>query len=50
MEQKLVDVKEMASDGSYISAEVSRNSWVNIEVELELFPRPPTQCRTATYK
>ena len=25
----------MASDGSYISAEVSRNSWIDIEVEVE---------------
>lgn len=35
MEQKLIDGKEMASDGSYIPAEVSRNSWVDIEVEVE---------------
>ena len=25
----------MASDGSYIPAEVSRNSWIDIEVEVE---------------
>ena len=35
MEQKLIDGKEMASDGSYIPAEVSRNSWIDIEVEIE---------------
>ena len=35
MEQKLIDGKEMASDGSYIPAEVSRNSWIDIEVEVE---------------
>lgn len=35
MEQKLIDGKEMASDGSYIPAEVSRNSWMDIEVEVE---------------
>ena len=32
---QLVDGKEMASDGSYIPAEVSRNSWIDIEVEVE---------------
>lgn len=35
IEQKLIDGKEMASDGSYIPAEVSRNSWIDIEVEVE---------------
>ena len=35
MEQKLIDGKEMTSDGSYIPAEVSRNSWIDIEVEVE---------------
>lgn len=35
MEQKLIDDKEMASDGSYIPAKVSRNSWIDIEVEVE---------------
>ena len=35
MEQKLIDGKEMASDGSYILVEVSRNSWIDIEVEVE---------------
>ena len=35
MKQKLIDGKEMASDGSYIPAEVSRNSWIDIEVEIE---------------
>ena len=35
MEQKLIDGKEMASDGCYIPAEVSRNSWMDIEVEVE---------------
>lgn len=35
IEQKLIDGKEMASDGSYISAEVSRNSWIDIAVEVE---------------
>ena len=35
MEQKLIDGKEMASGGSYIPAEVSRNSWMDIEVEVE---------------
>ncbi len=35
MEQKLIDGKEMASDGSYIPAEVSRNSWTDIEVKVE---------------
>ncbi len=35
LEQKLIDGKEMASDGSYIPAEVSRNSWIDIEVEVE---------------
>ena len=34
MEQNLIDGKEMASDGSYIPAEVSRNSWIDIEVEV----------------
>lgn len=34
MEQKLINVKEMASDGSYIPAEVSRNRWIDIEVEI----------------
>lgn len=33
IEQKLIDGKEMASDGSYIPAEVSRNSWIDIKVE-----------------
>ena len=35
MEQKLIDGKEMASDGSYIPTEVSRNSWIDIEIEVE---------------
>ena len=35
MEQDLIDGKEMAADGSYIPAEVSRNSWIDIEVEVE---------------
>ncbi len=35
MEQKLIDGKEMASDESYIPAEVSRGSWIDIEVEVE---------------
>lgn len=35
MEQKLIDGKELASDGSYIPAEVSRNSWIDTEVEVE---------------
>ena len=35
IEQKLIDGKEMASDGSYIPAEVSRNSWIGAEVEVE---------------
>ena len=35
IEQKLIDGKEMTSDGSYIPAEVSRNSWIDIEVEVE---------------
>ena len=33
--QKLIDGKEMAADASYIPAEVSRNSWTEIEVEVE---------------
>ena len=32
----MIDGKEMASDGSYIPAEVSRNSWIDIEVKVEL--------------
>lgn len=35
IEQRLVDGKEMAADGSYISAEVSRNSWIDVEIEVE---------------
>ena len=35
IEQRLVDGKEMAADGSYIPAEVSRNSWIDVEVEVE---------------
>lgn len=35
IDQRLVDGKEMAADGSYIPAEVSRNSWVDVEVEVE---------------
>ncbi len=35
LKQKLIDDKEMASDGSYIPAEVSRNSWIGAEVEVE---------------
>ena len=35
MEEKLIDGKEMASDGSYIPAEVSRNSWTDVEIEVE---------------
>ena len=35
MKQKLIDGKEMAFDGSYIPAEVSRNRWIDIEVEIE---------------
>ena len=35
IEQRLVDGKEMAADGSYIPAEVSRNSWTDVEVEVE---------------
>ena len=34
IEQKLIDGKEMASDGSYIPAEVSRNSWIDVELSL----------------
>ena len=34
-EQKLIDGKEMASDGSDIPAEVSRNSWIDTEIEVE---------------
>lgn len=30
MEQKLTDGKEMAFDSSYIPAEVSKNSWIDI--------------------
>lgn len=33
--QKPIDGKGMASDCSYIPAEVSRNSWIDIEVEVE---------------
>lgn len=35
MEQKMIDGKEIASDGSYIPAGVSRNSWIDIEVEVK---------------
>ena len=35
IERKLIDGKEMVSDGSYIPAEVSRNSWIDVEVEVE---------------
>lgn len=35
IEQKLVNGKEMVSDGTYISAEVSRKSWIDAEVEVE---------------
>ena len=35
LKQKLIDDKEMASDGSYVPAEVSRNSWIGAEVEVE---------------
>jgi len=31
----LVDGKAMAADGSYIPANVSRDSWVDVEVEVE---------------
>ena len=31
----MLDGKEMVSDGSYIPAEVSRNSWIDVEVEVE---------------
>ena len=35
MEAGLVDGKEMAADGSYIPANVSRESWINVETEVE---------------
>ena len=35
IEQELIDGKAMACDGSYIPAEVSRNSWIDIKVEAE---------------
>ena len=31
----LIDGKAMAADGSYIPANVSRESWINIEIEVE---------------
>ena len=31
----LVDGKAMAADGSYIPANVSRESWVDVEIEVE---------------
>ncbi len=35
IEQELIDGKEMAPDGSYIPAEASRNSWIDVELEVE---------------
>lgn len=35
IESDLVGRKEMASDGSYLPANVSRKSWVDVEVEVE---------------
>ena len=35
IEQELIDGKEMTSDGSYIPTEVSRNSWIDVELEVE---------------
>ena len=31
----LIDGKAMAADGSYIPANVSRESWINVEIEVE---------------
>ena len=31
----LIDGKAMAADGSYIPANVSRESWIDIEIEVE---------------
>lgn len=35
MESGLVDGKAMAADGSYLPANVSRESWVDVEIEVE---------------
>lgn len=35
VESGLVDGKAMAADGSYLPANVSRNSWVDVELEVE---------------
>ena len=35
IDNKLVDGKEMVADGSYIPAEVSRDSWIDVEHEVE---------------
>lgn len=35
IEAGLVDGKEMAADGSYLPAQVSRNSWVDLETTVE---------------
>ena len=35
VESGLVDGKSMAADGSYLPANVSRNSWVDVELEVE---------------
>ena len=35
IEQKLIDGKEMPPDGGYIPAEVSRNSWIDVELKVE---------------
>lgn len=33
VEYKLIDGKEIVSDGDCISTEASRNNWVDVEVE-----------------
>ncbi len=34
MEFRLIDGEEMVADGSYIPANVSRNSWIDVEEEV----------------
>ena len=36
MKSGLVDGKELAADGTYLPANVSRDSWIETEVEAEL--------------
>ena len=41
----LIDGEAMAADGSYIPANVSRESWINVEIEVEQSMQSYRSCR-----